>query len=71
MNSYLLTMQGHNGIRIWVHDGQYRIQCKRASIPDKNGKLQEVWESHQEGEQVKLFGNWQEAEQYIHDNNII
>lgn len=70
MGGYL-TMQGHNGVRIWVHDGEYRIQRRKEPIVDKDGKLQECWESHQEGEQVKLFETWQEAEQYIHDNNII
>jgi hypothetical protein len=67
--NYLLTMQGHNGVRIWVHDGFYRIQ-RRRELADKNGKPQEVWESHTENGQVKLFGTWQEAEQYIHANSI-
>lgn len=70
MSGYL-TMQGHNGVRIWVHDGLYRVQRRRDPMPDKDRKLQEVWESHREGGQVKMFGTWQEAEEYIRDNNIV
>ena len=71
MSSYLLTMQGKDGIRIWVHDGQYRIQRKREPIQDRYGTLQEVWESHTENGQVLFFPTWQEAEKYIRENNIV
>lgn len=69
MSGYL-TMQGHNGVRIWVHDGQYRIQRRLQPLPGKDGQLQEVWESHREQGKVKLFETWQLAEEYIHENNI-
>lgn len=69
MSGYL-TMQGKDGIRIWVHDGQYRIQRRRQPLPEKDGQLQEVWESLTENKQVKLFETWQEAEEYIRDNAI-
>lgn len=71
MSNYLLTMQGHNGIRIWVHENLYRIQRKREPLPDRNGNLQECWESHQENGQVRFFPTWQEAEGYIRKNNIV
>ena len=70
MNSYLLTMRGRDGVRIWVHDGWYRIQRRREPIPDRNGNPQEVWESLAEDGKVKLFPTWQEAEKYIQENNI-
>lgn len=70
MSGYL-TMQGKDGIRIWVHDGEYRIQRRKSPMPDRDGKLQEVWLSHTENGQVKMFGSWQEAEEYIRDNNIV
>lgn len=69
--NYLLTMQGKNGIRIWVHENLYRIQHRKDPIPNENGKLQECWESYQENGQVKFFLTWQEAEEYIHKNNIV
>lgn len=68
MSGYL-TMQGKDGVRIWVHDGLYRIQ-KHRELSDKSGKKLEVWESHQEDGQVKMFGSWQEAEQHIKEKNI-
>lgn len=69
--NYLLTMQGKNGIRIWVHDNMYRIQKRKQPMPDRNGNPQEVWESHQENGRVKLFEKWQDAEQYISENSIV
>jgi hypothetical protein len=69
-SNYLLTMQGRNGIRIWVHEGKYRIQKRMEPMPDRNGNPQEAWESLTENEQVLLFGTWQEAEKHIHANNI-
>lgn len=68
--NHLLTMQGRNGIRIWVHDGLYRIQ-RRRDLPDKNSNPQEAWESLTKENQVLLFPTWQEAEQYIRENNIV
>lgn len=70
MSDYL-TMQGKDGIRIWVHDGLYRIQRKRDPIPDRDGKMQEHWESLTKDNQVLFFPTWQEAEQYIRENNIV
>ena len=70
MNSHLLTMRGRDGIRIWVHDGLYRIQRRLQPQPDQNGKLQERWESLAENKKVLLFETWQEAEKYINENNI-
>ena len=71
MSSYLLTMQGKDGIRIWVHDNLYRIQRRREPLPDRNGNPQEAWESHAENGQVLFFPTWQEAKEYIRKNNIV